>query len=211
MLETLKQAPSNVPAILIPASRAEVAVKVYGRGVSEVRALDGISIRIEAKRFSAIMGPSGSGKSTLLHCLAGLDRLTSGRVFLGETDLSTLSEKELTLLRRDRTGFVFQFFNLLPMLSAIENITLPLSLAGRKPDVEWLDRVIHALGLQDRLQHRPNEMSGGEQQRVAVARALLHVPMSYLLMSQPEILIQGLVARCWSCFGKWSKTSAKPS
>ena len=122
------------------------------------------------------MGPSGSGKSTLLHCLAGLDRLTSGQVFLGDIDISALSEKELTQVRRDRIGFVFQAYNLIPTLTAIENITLPMALAGRKPDQEWLDRVIDTVGLRDRLTHRPSELSGGQQQRVAVARALASHP-----------------------------------
>jgi putative ABC transport system ATP-binding protein len=122
------------------------------------------------------MGPSGSGKSTLLHCLAGLDRLTSGQVFLGDIDISTLSEKQLTLVRRDRIGFVFQAYNLIPTLTAIENITLPMSLAGKKPDQAWLDTVIDTVGLRDRLSHRPHELSGGQQQRVAVARALVSRP-----------------------------------
>ena len=176
MLETLTRGSALVPDRLATAGGTRDAVKIYGKGANEVRALDGITIGIEAAQFTAIMGPSGSGKSTLLHCLAGLDRLTSGQVFLGETDLSTLSEKELTLLRRDRIGFVFQFFNLLPTLTAIENITLPAALAGRKPDQEWLDSVVETLKLRDRLDHRPNELSGGQQQRVAVARALVTRP-----------------------------------
>ena len=152
------------------------AVKIYGEGQAEVRALDGVTVDFEAGRFTAIMGPSGSGKSTLLHCLAGLDRLTSGQVFLGDTDVSALSEKQLTILRREQVGFVFQFFNLLPTLTAIENITLPLSLSGEKPDKEWLDQIVGTLELGDRLSHRPSEMSGGQQQRVAVARALVSRP-----------------------------------
>ncbi|HEY7070883.1 MAG TPA: ABC transporter ATP-binding protein [Acidimicrobiales bacterium] len=156
--------------------RADLATKVYGRGDTEVRALDEVSLAIPARRFTAIMGPSGSGKSTLMHCMAGLDSLTSGRVYVGDVDLSTLSDKELTRLRRDRIGFVFQAFNLLPMLSARENITLPLSLAGRKADKGWFDRVIETVGLGDRLKHRPAELSGGQQQRVAVARALASRP-----------------------------------
>jgi putative ABC transport system ATP-binding protein len=156
--------------------RAELATKVYGRGDTEVRALDEVSLAIPARRFTAIMGPSGSGKSTLMHCMAGLDSLTSGRVYVGDVDLSTLSDKELTRMRRDRIGFVFQAFNLLPMLSARENITLPLSLAGRKADKGWFDRVIDTVGLGDRLKHRPAELSGGQQQRVAVARALASRP-----------------------------------
>jgi putative ABC transport system ATP-binding protein len=160
----------------VPAGRAIGAVKIYGKGATEVRALDGLDVEFEVGRFTAIMGPSGSGKSTLLHCVAGLDRLTSGKVFIGDTDVTALSEKELTRLRRDRIGFVFQFFNLLPTLTALENITLPVSLAGRKPDKPWFDQVVETLKLGDRLHHRPSEMSGGQQQRVAVARALVSRP-----------------------------------
>jgi putative ABC transport system ATP-binding protein len=152
------------------------AVKVYGSGATEVRALDDVTIDIESGRLTAIMGPSGSGKSTLLHCLAGLDTLTSGQVFIGETDLTQLDDKQLTILRRDRIGFVFQAFNLVPTLTAEENIVLPLSIAGRKPDPEWLRVVIDAVGLYGRLTHRPSELSGGQQQRVAVARALVSRP-----------------------------------
>jgi putative ABC transport system ATP-binding protein len=154
-----------------PAARTVEAVKVYGRGETAVTALDRVTVELEAGKFTAIMGPSGSGKSTLMHCLAGLDSLSGGRVFIGDTELNLLSEKQLTLLRRDRVGFVFQAFNLVPTLTAIENITLPETLAGRKPDQEWLDRVISATGLAERLKHRPSELSGGQQQRVAVARA----------------------------------------
>jgi putative ABC transport system ATP-binding protein len=161
---------------LAPAVRAEQATKVYGGGDTAVRALDAVSLAIPARRFSAIMGPSGSGKSTLMHCMAGLDNLTSGRVYVGDVDLGTLTDKELTRLRRDRIGFVFQAYNLLPMLSARENITLPLDLAGRRADRGWLDRVIDTVGLGDRLKHRPSELSGGQQQRVAVARALASRP-----------------------------------
>jgi len=160
----------------LPAVRAEAVSKVYGKGDTAVRALDDVSLAIPAGRFTAIMGPSGSGKSTLMHVMAGLDSLTSGRVYVGDVDLSTLSEKELTRLRRDRIGFVFQAFNLLPMLSAQENITLPLDLAGRKADAGWFDRVIETVGLAPRLKHRPSELSGGQQQRVAVARALASRP-----------------------------------
>ena len=158
------------------AARARDAVKVYGSGETEVRALDDLTVEFGSGRFSAIMGPSGSGKSTLMHCLAGLDRLTSGEVFIGEVPLSDLSEKELTTVRRDQIGFVFQAFNLVPTLSAIENITLPMSLAGRKPDEEWIDRIVDTVGLETRLSHRPSELSGGEQQRVAVSRALASRP-----------------------------------
>jgi putative ABC transport system ATP-binding protein len=158
------------------AVRAEEAVKVYGKGATAVRALDGVSLALPAGRFTAIMGPSGSGKSTLMHCLAGLDTLTSGRAFIGEVDLGRLSEKQLTRLRRDHVGFVFQTFNLLPMLSAGENITLPLDLAGRKVDKRWVSSIVDTVGLGDRLKHRPSELSGGQQQRVAVARALASRP-----------------------------------
>jgi putative ABC transport system ATP-binding protein len=152
------------------------ARKVYGRGQTEVRALDGVTIGFEANRFTAIMGPSGSGKSTLLHCIAGLDSLTSGKAFVGNDDLSQLDDRHLTLLRRDRIGFVFQAYNLVPTLTALENITLPLRLAGRKGDPEWITTVVETMGLTDRLGHRPSEMSGGQQQRVAVARALASRP-----------------------------------
>jgi putative ABC transport system ATP-binding protein len=152
------------------------AYKVYGRGDAEVRALDGLTVGFEPARFTAIMGPSGSGKSTLMQCAAGLDRLSAGRVLIGDVDLTTLSEKQLTLLRRERIGFVFQQYNLLPTLSAEENIRFPLTLAGRDPDPGWYDRVIDTVGLRDRLDHRPSELSGGQQQRVAVARALVERP-----------------------------------
>lgn len=158
------------------AARAEGATKVYGAGETEVRALDGVDIGFERGRFTAIMGPSGSGKSTLMHCMAGLDNLTSGRTFVGDTDLTTLSERNLTELRRDRVGFVFQAFNLVPTLNAIENITLPMLLAGRPADQAWVDSVVSAVGLGNRLKHRPTELSGGQQQRVAVARALASKP-----------------------------------
>jgi putative ABC transport system ATP-binding protein len=163
----------TLPAI---AARAVDAVKVYGAGQAEVRALDGVSVEFPRGQFSAIMGPSGSGKSTLLHCLAGLDSLTEGHILLGDADLGTLSEKELTLLRRERVGFVFQFFNLVPTLTAGDNVTLPLALAGRKAQEEWLDSVVATLGIADRLTHLPAELSGGQQQRVAVARALVNRP-----------------------------------
>jgi putative ABC transport system ATP-binding protein len=158
------------------AARAEGLTKVYGEGDAAVRALDGVSVAFEAGHFSAIMGPSGSGKSTLLHCMAGLDTPTDGRVFIGDVDLTTLSEKDLTLLRRDKVGFVFQAFNLIPTLNAAENITLPLDIAGRKADPSWFDRVVDTIGLRDRLTHRPAELSGGQQQRVAGARALVSRP-----------------------------------
>ena len=161
---------------LATAARAVAASKLYGSGDTEVRALDAIDVAFEQGRFTAIMGPSGSGKSTLMHCMAGLDSVTSGQVIIGETDLTTLSEKDLTLLRRDNVGFVFQAYNLVPTLTAIENITLPMDLAGSVGDEAWVDEVVDATGLTDRVKHRPNELSGGQQQRVAVARALAGKP-----------------------------------
>ena len=155
---------------------AEDLVKVHGSGDAEVRALDGITIGFEAGRWTVIMGPSGSGKSTLLHCLAGLDSVTSGRVWIGGTELGRLSDRRLTKLRRSRVGFVFQSFNLVPTLNALENIRLPLTLAGRGGDQAWIDAVIDTVGLGDRLSHRPSELSGGQQQRVAVARAMASRP-----------------------------------
>jgi putative ABC transport system ATP-binding protein len=158
------------------AARAVAASKIYGEGEAEVRALDGISVDFAAGRYTAIMGPSGSGKSTLLHCLAGLDRVTGGQIFLGDIEISACNEKQLTLIRRDRIGFVFQAYNLIPTLSAEENMTLPMALAGRKPDPEWFNQIVSTVRLGDRLKHRPNELSGGQQQRVAVARALVSRP-----------------------------------
>jgi putative ABC transport system ATP-binding protein len=150
--------------------------KVYGQGDASVEALRGVDVSFAEGVFTAIMGPSGSGKSTLLHCMAGLDFPTSGNVFIGETDLTTLSEKELTQLRRDRIGFIFQAFNLVPTLNASENITLPLDIAGRDVESAWFDTVVDTIGLRDRLSHRPTELSGGQQQRVAGARALVSRP-----------------------------------
>jgi putative ABC transport system ATP-binding protein len=164
------------PTTTAVAARAVRATKVYGKGDTEVRALDGVDVEFERSAFTAIMGPSGSGKSTLLHCIAGLDKLTSGQVFLGDLELSALNEKHLTEVRRDRIGFVFQAYNLIPTLNALENITLPLALAGRHADPAWLDQVIDTVGLRDRVNHRPSELSGGQQQRVAVARALAGRP-----------------------------------
>lgn len=158
------------------AARAEHATKTYGEGDTIVTALRDLSIGLASGQFTAIMGPSGSGKSTLMHCLAGLDTLTSGRVLIGDTDLASLSDRERTVLRRDRLGFVFQAFNLLPTLTAEENITLPADLAGHDPDPAWLDTVVGKLNLGDRLRHRPSELSGGQQQRVAVGRALISRP-----------------------------------
>jgi putative ABC transport system ATP-binding protein len=170
--------PSATPVTTAAAAALE-AVKVYGAGESSVHALDGVSVEFDKGVFSAIMGPSGSGKSTLMHCVAGLDHLTSGQAYIAGIDLSTLEDKELTILRRDKVGSIFQAFNLIPTLDAYENITLPLALAGRKPDQPWVDGVIETVGLRDRLTHRPSELSGGQQQRVAVARALA---------SRPEII-----------------------
>ena len=181
-METLS--PSSPRAETLPswaapmplAARAVDAVKVYGKGGTEVTALDHVTVGLPAGRLTAIMGPSGSGKSTLMHCLAGLDSLTSGKVFLGDIDLGTLSDRELTKVRRERIGFVFQSFNLLPTMNAYENITLPLALAGRRPDKRWVRQVVETVGLSQRLKHRPSELSGGQQQRVAVARALASRP-----------------------------------
>jgi len=159
-----------------PAARIIEGVKIYGTGPAAVRALDAISAEFTAGAFTAIMGPSGSGKSTLLHCLAGLDRLTSGQVLLGDVELGKLDDKAMTLLRRERIGFVFQAFNLVPTLTARENVTLPLTLGGKKPDQSWLAELAGALGITDRLGHRPAELSGGQQQRVATARALITRP-----------------------------------
>jgi putative ABC transport system ATP-binding protein len=158
------------------ASRAVDAVKVYGAGSTEVTALNGLSVDFQHGVFSALMGPSGSGKSTLLHCLAGLDRLTSGQALLNDVDMTALDERRLTEMRRDQVGFIFQGFNLIPTLTAMENITLPMRLARRDYDPEWFDRIVDTVGLRPRLTHRPSELSGGEQQRVAAARALLSRP-----------------------------------
>src|SRR3712207_3566778 len=157
--------PGEQPAPVSSAAvRATGLTKVYGSGEARVLALDGVDVAFERGGFTAIMGPSGSGKSTLLHCLAGLDTLTSGNAYIAGQDLSAMSDRELTTLRRDRVGFVFQAYNLVPTLNAYENIVLPASLAGRKPDGAWLDQVIGAVGLGDRLAHKPNELSGGQQQ-----------------------------------------------
>jgi putative ABC transport system ATP-binding protein len=161
------------------AARAHELSKVYGQGETQVVALDRVTVDFRRGEFTAIMGPSGSGKSTLMHCVAGLDSFSSGSAQLGDTELGSLKDKQLTQLRRDKIGFIFQAFNLLPTLSALENITLPMDIAGRKPDKEWLAQVISLIGLSDRLSHRPTQLSGGQQQRVAVARALA---------SRPEII-----------------------
>ncbi|WP_127781610.1 ABC transporter ATP-binding protein [Rhodococcus sp. X156] len=177
MTEVDTSTPHQVRGSIV--ARAVELSKTYGSGDTRVEALRAVSTEFTQGEFTAIMGPSGSGKSTLMHCLAGLDSATSGEVVIGQTQLSTLSDKQMTQLRRDRIGFVFQSFNLVPTLTALENITLPMDIAGRKPDGAWLDQVIDTLGLRDRLGHRPSELSGGQQQRVACARALA---------SQPEII-----------------------
>jgi putative ABC transport system ATP-binding protein len=158
------------------AAHGEGLTKVFGHGDTRVVALDHVDVAFPREQFTAIMGPSGSGKSTLMHCMAGLDELTEGQAWIGDTELSGLDDKHLTTLRRDQVGFVFQTFNLLPTLTALENITLPLNIAGRRPDRAWLETVIEALGLRPRLAHRPAELSGGQQQRVACARALTSRP-----------------------------------
>ncbi|MFG3291515.1 ABC transporter ATP-binding protein [Streptomyces sp. NPDC048179] len=161
------------------AARATDLSKIYGQGETQVVALDRVTVEFRQAEFTAIMGPSGSGKSTLMHCVAGLDTFSSGSVRIGDTELGSLKDRQLTKLRRDKIGFIFQAFNLLPTLTALENITLPMDIAGRKPDQAWLDSVIQMVGLKDRLRHRPAQLSGGQQQRVAVARALA---------SRPEII-----------------------
>lgn len=158
------------------AARSEGAIKIYGSGDTEVHALRGVDVGFERGKFTAIMGPSGSGKSTLMHCMAGLDRLTAGETYIGDTGVSTLNDKQLTILRRERVGFIFQAYNLVPTLTARENITLPMDLGKGNVDDAWVDQVISTVGLADRATHRPNELSGGQQQRVAVARALASRP-----------------------------------
>ncbi|HEX2119836.1 MAG TPA: ABC transporter ATP-binding protein, partial [Acidimicrobiales bacterium] len=175
-MSTLMQPATPPPDSGTRAARAVDLVKVYGEGGAAVRALDGVSVAFAAGQFSAIMGPSGSGKSTLMHCMAGLDTITSGQVFVGDTELSALPDKELTRLRRDHIGFIFQAYNLVPTLNAIENITLPMDIAGRQPDQDWVDQLVDIVGLRQRLTHRPSELSGGQQQRVAAARALASRP-----------------------------------
>ncbi|MFI8827600.1 ABC transporter ATP-binding protein [Streptomyces sp. NPDC053431] len=169
----------TVPRATAVAARATDLSKVYGQGETQVVALDRVTVDFRQGEFTAIMGPSGSGKSTLMHCVAGLDSFSSGSVRIGETELGTLKDKQLTQLRRDKIGFIFQAFNLLPTLTALENITLPMDIAGRRPDKQWVQQVIDMIGLSGRLSHRPSQLSGGQQQRVAVARALA---------SRPEII-----------------------
>jgi len=166
----------TAPGVRVAAARAEGATKRYGSGPTAVTALDDVTVEFATQEFTAIMGPSGSGKSTLMHVMAGLDTLTSGRALVGDVDLSGLDDRRLTQLRRDSIGFIFQAYNLVPTLTALENITLPSALAGRRPDQAWLESVIGTVGLGDRLSHRPSELSGGQQQRVAVARALASRP-----------------------------------
>ncbi len=176
---TMTNSPSAKISTSPIAARSELASKVYGEGDMAVHALREVTVGFEAGKFTSIMGPSGSGKSTLMQCMAGLDRLSSGETYIGDIPISSLNDKQLTRLRRDKIGFIFQAFNLIPTLNALENITLPLDLAGIKGDSEWIDSVIATVGLADRATHRPNELSGGQQQRVAVARALA---------SQPDII-----------------------
>ena len=192
-----------------PAARVVGLTKTYGKGETQVRALDGVTLDIARGEFTAVMGPSGSGKSTLMHCMAALDTPSSGSVEVGGTDLGRLKDKDLTALRRERIGFVFQAFNLIPTLTAQENILLPLNLAGRKPDQEWLATVIDAVGLRDRLGHRPSELSGGQQQRVACARALVSRPDVVFadeptgnLDSRAGAEVLGFLARCVEEFGQ---------
>jgi putative ABC transport system ATP-binding protein len=175
MPATIQPTPGAQPANPL-AARARHLSKVYGHGDAAVHALDDVSLDIPARSFTAVMGPSGSGKSTLMHCLAGLDSVTSGQLWIGETEIGRLPDRQLTKLRRDRIGFVFQAFNLLPVLSAADNITLPLDIAGRSADKNWLESVVETVGLTERLSHRPAELSGGQQQRVAIARALVSRP-----------------------------------
>ncbi|MGH9243630.1 MAG: ABC transporter ATP-binding protein [Acidimicrobiales bacterium] len=179
MTATMLIPDTRIRTTVAVAARTVNATKVYSHGDNAVRALDDVTVEFPAERFTAIMGPSGSGKSTLLHTAAGLDELTSGQVFIGDVELGRLPDKQLTRLRRERVGFIFQAFNLVPTLTALENITLPMALAGTRPDGSWFDRVIDAVGLRPRLAHRPSELSGGQQQRVAAARALA---------SRPEII-----------------------
>ena len=193
----------------LPAVRARALTKVYGAGDSRVVALDDVSVDFHSGRFTAIMGPSGSGKSTLMHCVAGLDEPTGGQLWLGDAELSGMADAALTTLRRDRVGFVFQAFNLLPTLTAWENITLPLDLAGRRPDPAFADAIVDAVGLGERLHHRPSQLSGGQQQRVACARALITRPdvvfadePTGALDSRSSADLLALLRRCVDDFGQ---------
>ena len=167
---------TTTTATQAPAARAERLTKIYGSGLTEVTALDQVSLEIGTQSFTAVMGPSGSGKSTLMHCMAGLDTADGGQVWIGTEEITALPDRQLTRVRRDHVGFVFQAYNLLPVLSAADNITLPLDIAGRSADRDWLSTIIETVGLTDRLRHRPTELSGGQQQRVAIARALAGRP-----------------------------------
>ncbi len=180
------------------AASAASLTKIYGEGEAQVVALDSVDISIEQGRFTAIMGPSGSGKSTLMHCLAGLDSVSSGQVWIGDVDLTSLKDKALTALRRDKVGFVFQSFNLIPTLDALENITLPMDIAGSKPDQQWVDLIIDTVGLRSRLDHKPSELSGGQQQRVACARALASRPRSSSPTSRPGTSTPAAAPRSWA-------------
>jgi putative ABC transport system ATP-binding protein len=191
------------------AARAEGLVRRYGAGAAAVTALDAVTLEIPAGSFTAVMGPSGSGKSTLLQCLAGLDKPDSGRVWIGGEEITAMPDRQLTRLRRDRVGFVFQAFNLLPVLSAADNITLPSAIAGRRPEGTWLAEVTEAVGLADRLSYRPDELSGGQQQRVAIARALASRPAIIFadeptgnLDSRASAEVLGLLRRCVAEFGQ---------
>jgi putative ABC transport system ATP-binding protein len=196
-LETTVSADVSTPLPATPAARASNLTKVYGEGETQVVALDDVSVDFDRGRFSAIMGPSGSGKSTLMHVCAGLDSATSGQAFIGDVDLTTLNDNALTRLRRDAVGFVFQAYNLVPTLTALENITLPMDIAGTKVDKAWVDQVIDTVGLRDRLGSRPNQLSGGQQQRVAAARALASRPA---IVFADEVL--GFLRRSVDDFGQ---------
>jgi putative ABC transport system ATP-binding protein len=192
-----------------PAARTERLTKIYGSGLTEVTALDQVSLEIGARSFTAVMGPSGSGKSTLMHCMAGLDSADGGQVWIGTEEITALPERRLTRVRRDRVGFVFQGYNLLPVLSAADNITLPLDIAGRPADREWLSTVTETVGLTGRLRHRPTELSGGQQQRVAIARALAGRPEIIFadeptgnLDSRAGVEVLDLLRRCVREFGQ---------
>ena len=202
--------PTVTPALGV-AARTLGAVKTYGAGDTRVTALDAVDVSFVRGRFTAIMGPSGSGKSTLLHCVAGLDSLDAGRVFIGDTELGSLSDKKLTLLRRDRVGFVFQAFNLVPTLTARENIVLPLTLAGRKPDEAWVAQVIRTVGLETRLRHRPSELSGGSSSASPWRAPSRRGPRSSSRTSPPATSTRAAGARsCRSCARPWT-SSGRPS
>jgi putative ABC transport system ATP-binding protein len=188
-----------------PAAQAVELSKIYGAGQAAVRALDGVNVTFERGWFTAVMGPSGSGKSTLMHCMAGLDRQTSGQSFVGGLDIGRLDDPKLTQLRRDRMGFVFQSFNLVPTLTAAENITLPADLAGTKVDKEWFDYLVGRVGIEGRLSHRPSELSGGQQQRVACARALINKP-DLVFADEPTGNLDSNASAALLSFLRWSVT-----